>query len=87
MLIELGCPQNIAKRGNYGAYLLQDQEHVIRILSCMTSSLRCPVTAKIRIFQNINDTITLCKQIESIGVELITVHGRTVDQKKAKEGP
>ena len=47
--LNLGCPQKIAKRGNYGAYLLPDRQRVLRCLSAMVGGLNCPITAKIRV--------------------------------------
>lgn len=85
--LNLGCPQKIAKRGNYGAYLLPDKKKVISVLDAMVRNLKCPVTAKIRRLQSDSDTINLCKEIEAVGVQLITVHGRTVESSKQYTGP
>lgn len=84
--LNLGCPQKIAKRGNYGAYLLQDPKLVLSILTKMVKELDCPVTAKIRILTSDHDTLNLCKEIENCGVQMLTVHGRTVDQNKLYTG-
>jgi hypothetical protein len=46
--LNLGCPQRIAKRGNYGAYLAEDTDKVISVLSAMVTRLDCPVSAKVR---------------------------------------
>lgn len=84
--LNLGCPQNIAKRGNYGAYLLPDTERVLHILSNMVNSLDCPVTAKIRKLPKDEDTIRLVQSMEKCGVQMITVHGRYVTQRKQYTG-
>jgi tRNA-dihydrouridine synthase 1 len=84
--LNLGCPQNIARKGHYGAYLLQEPELVLSILSAMVKSLRCPITAKIRRLASDADTVNFCKEIEACGVQLITLHGRTVDQCKLFTG-
>jgi tRNA-dihydrouridine synthase 1 len=77
-----GCPQNIAKRGNYGAYLLQDKELSLSILTRMVKEIECPVTVKIRIFEDTQTTLDFVKAVEECGVQMLTVHGRTIQEKK-----
>lgn len=90
--LNLGCPQNIAKRGNYGAYLLPDKELVKRLLSSMVKSTEgmgveaMPITAKIRRLDSEDDTIELARAIEGCGVSMLTVHGRTVEERKMQVG-
>ena len=85
--LNLGCPQKIAKRGNYGAYLLQDTDRVVMILENMVKNLNLPVTAKIRRLSTDEETVDLCQRIERAGVSMLTVHGRTVEQSKLFTGP
>ena len=80
--LNLGCPQKIAKRGNYGAYLLRDRPLVLRCLKAMVRELGLPVTAKIRRLASDEDTLSLCRAIEDCGVSMLTVHGRTVENSK-----
>ena len=85
--LNLGCPQKIAKRGNYGAYLLPDKTLIVKLLSAMVNELDCPITAKVRCLGTDAETLDLCKAIENCGVSMITVHGRTVDSNKLFVGP
>lgn len=86
--LNCGCPQKIAKRGNYGAYLLRDPPHIVKLLKAMVKNFDCPVTVKIRkVSENDDDTIQLCRAIEDVGVSMITIHGRTVESSKLFTGP
>jgi tRNA-dihydrouridine synthase len=84
--LNLGCPQNIAKRGNYGAYLLRNVELVQGILSNMVDKLDCPITAKVRILTDYEETLDLCRKLERTGIQLLTIHGRTVNSSKLFTG-
>ena len=84
--LNLGCPQGIARRGNYGAFLLSQQDKVMHILSEMVQALDCPVTAKIRRLPKMEDTVSLCKRMESCGISMITIHGRLKEQNKQLVG-
>ena len=80
--LNLGCPQAIARRGDYGAYLLPQQDRVQAILTAMVAASSVPVSAKIRIQSDLAQTLEIAKVIESTGVSLLTVHGRTVKENK-----
>eukprot|EP01041_Mallomonas_annulata_P012477 gene12477-26247_t len=84
--LNLGCPQKIAKRGNYGAYLLPNKVLVKTLLSEMVKRLDCPVTVKIRRLSTDEETLELVHELEQTGIKMITVHGRTVEQNKLFTG-
>lgn len=84
--LNLGCPQRIARRGHYGAFLLDEQELVVDLLAHMVRKLDVPITAKIRLLPNERDTLELAKAIEGTGVALLTIHGRTREQNKISVG-
>jgi len=46
--INLGCPQAIAKRGNYGSFLLEKTELICSMVRKLRDNLKVPVTCKIR---------------------------------------
>lgn len=45
--LNLGCPQRIAKRGKYGAFLMDDLNLVERIVKKLSMGLKIPVTVKV----------------------------------------
>jgi tRNA-dihydrouridine synthase 1 len=85
--LNFGCPQGIARRGNYGSYLL-DKPHVLRALvATLHSNLNIPVTCKVRLLPNEEETLKMVKILQEAGCSILTVHGRTRDMKKEMTGP
>ena len=84
--LNLGCPQGIAKKGRYGAFLQEDWDLIYRIINKLHIQLDVPVTAKIRILETKEKTLEYAKLILSAGASIITVHGRQRDQKGHKTG-
>jgi tRNA-dihydrouridine synthase 2 len=60
-----------------GAALLKQPEKIKSILTTLASNLKIPVTCKIRVLPSLDETVELCKMIESCGVAAIAIHGRT----------
>jgi len=79
--LNLGCPQRIAKKGNYGAFLLPSTDVICEIVSKLANSLTVPVSVKIRLQGPEKDLATV-RRLEEAGASLITVHGRTVKENK-----
>lgn len=80
--INLGCPQGIAKKGHYGAYLMEELELLAAIVSKLSKNLKIPVTCKSRIYKDFDRTIALYETLVQAGASIITVHGRTREEKK-----
>ncbi|KAJ0040790.1 hypothetical protein Pint_27994 [Pistacia integerrima] len=83
--INLGCPQRIARRGNYGAFLMDNLPLVKSLVEKLAQNLQVPVSCKIRVFRNLQDTINYAKMLEDAGCSLLAVHGRTRDEKDGKK--
>ncbi|KAG5980413.1 hypothetical protein E4U55_004063 [Claviceps digitariae] len=79
--LNLGCPQGIARKGHYGAFLQEDQDLIFRLINILHKELPIPVTAKIRILDNKEDTLAYAQNVLKAGASILTVHGRQRDQK------
>ncbi|CAN0507167.1 unnamed protein product, partial [Ectocarpus sp. 8 AP-2014] len=69
--LNLGCPQKIAKKGNYGAYLLPNPQLCEDIVAAMSRELSVPVTVKIRAQDKESDTLDLARRLEGAGAQLL----------------
>ena len=83
--INFGCPQRIAKRGNYGAFLMDDWPLVEKLIKELDENLDVPVTAKIRVYDDLEKSVEYAKMVEKAGAQIIAVHGRTREQKRLAE--
>lgn len=79
--INLGCPQDIARRGRYGAYLMEELDLLTDIVSLLSRNLKIPVTCKTRIYKDFDKSVKLCETLVNAGASLLTIHGRTRDEK------
>ncbi|KAG2608486.1 hypothetical protein PVAP13_4NG332000 [Panicum virgatum] len=83
--INFGCPQRIARRGNYGAFLMDNLPLVKSLVQNLSANLHVPVSVKIRIFPRLEDTLAYAKMLEEAGASLVAVHGRTRDEKDGEK--
>lgn len=83
--LNCGCPTQKAKRGGYGAFLLQSGSHLVEIIKYLAERLTCPLTVKVRLLPggNIEESIALYEQLVDAGASMLTIHGRTRFQKGA----
>jgi tRNA-dihydrouridine synthase 1 len=79
--LNLGCPQGIARKGHYGAFLQEDQELIHRLIKTLHENLSVPVTAKIRVLGTREETLAYARNVLSAGASILTVHGRLREQK------
>lgn len=75
--LNLGCPQKIAKKGAYGAFLADSPETVRDIVEKLRWGTRLPVFCKMRLMSTLEQTLAFARMLEDAGAMLITVHGRT----------
>lgn len=86
--INLGCPQEIAKRGRYGAFLQDEWSLIEDMVKELRKSLpdRIAISCKIRRFDDLHKTIEYAKMLEKAGCSFIGIHARTREQRGCKTG-
>ena len=80
--INLGCPVNKARRSGFGGVLLKDEnrDFLKELVNAIVKTSKKPVSAKIRIGFDKSAVEDRAKLLEDLGVEFLTIHGRTVKQ-------
>ncbi|MGL4307716.1 tRNA dihydrouridine synthase DusB [Cetobacterium sp. SF1] len=81
--INAGCPVNKIIKNGYGAALLEDPEHIKRILFEVRSALNddTALSIKTRVgYKGIKQHVNIAKMAEEAGCTHITIHGRTREQ-------
>ena len=78
----MGCPAQHITAQMAGAALLDKPEHMKKLLSTLVSTTNKPVTIKMRagVTKNNKLFLKIGKIAEDAGVEMITLHPRTVEQ-------
>ena len=84
--LNLGCPQGIARRGQYGSFLMERWDVIHTILHTLSVELKIPVTAKMRVFEDEGLTLRYARMLRDAGAHVIAVHGRTREMKGAETG-
>jgi nifR3 family TIM-barrel protein len=80
--INYGCPvKNVACRGA-GASLLQDIPKMVKMTSAVVRSTHLPVTVKTRLGwdDNTKNIEQVAEQLQDVGIQALTIHGRTRSQ-------
>ena len=81
--INMGCPvRKIARKGG-GSGLIQDPDLARRIVGAVADAVEIPVTVKTRLGWCGSDAepVQWCRQLEEAGAQLLTLHGRTREQR------
>ncbi|XP_049540110.1 tRNA-dihydrouridine(20) synthase [NAD(P)+]-like [Anopheles darlingi] len=75
--VNMGCPKDFSIKGGMGVALLYDLPRAKSILEALVQTVSIPVTCKIRLMPDVDDTIKLARELQSTGISAIGVHGRT----------
>src|SRR6201999_1724521 len=77
--INMGCPARHVTGGQSGSALMRDLDHAVRLIEATIAAVKVPVTLKMRLGwddRSLNAP-ELARRAEAVGVQMITVHGRT----------
>jgi tRNA-dihydrouridine synthase B len=80
--INFGCPAKKVVNGYAGSALMRDEIKAARILEATVKAVKVPVTLKMRLGwdDKTRNAGALARIAESIGIKMISVHGRTRSQ-------
>ncbi len=80
--INMGCPAKRVIGGYAGSALMRDLDHACRLIEASVSAATVPVTVKMRLGwdERSLNAPELARRAEALGVQAITVHGRTRQQ-------
>jgi len=86
--INLGCPQDIARRGHYGAFLQDEWDLIREIVDRLRNNLdpELAVSCKIRRFDDSSKTVQYARMLEKAGCTFIGIHARTREQRGCNTG-
>lgn len=78
--LNLGCPSDKVQAGNFGACLMQDPERVADCISAIRAAVHIPVSAKVRIGINHQDSFEFfhdfVQMLVTAGCDKLIVHAR-----------
>ncbi|MSP89005.1 MAG: tRNA dihydrouridine synthase DusB [Alphaproteobacteria bacterium] len=77
--INMGCPVKKVVNGEAGSALMRDLDHACRLIEATVKAVSLPVTLKMRTGwdERSRNAPELARRAESLGIKMITVHGRT----------
>lgn len=64
---------------------MDDWTTVHDLIHKLDQNLSVPVTAKIRVYDDLETSVKYAKMVEAAGAQLVAVHGRTREQKRAAD--
>jgi tRNA-dihydrouridine synthase B len=78
--INMGCPAPKITGNECGSGLLRDYDKALEILKTVRENYGGQLSVKIRLGWREYDVLPFLKQLEEIGIDAITIHGRTTKQ-------
>lgn len=79
--VNMGCPKKFSMLGGMGAALLGEPQRATDILRKLVETVDVPITCKIRVLPDVEETLRLCNTLASCGIAAIAVHGRTIEER------
>ncbi len=79
--INMGCPSKKIVHSQHGSALMKDVDTACRIIEKIRDACALEVSVKTRLgWNDASGLIPFCKRLESAGVSMIAIHGRTYSQ-------
>ncbi|GEO83279.1 tRNA dihydrouridine synthase DusB [Ciceribacter naphthalenivorans] len=77
--INMGCPAKKVIGGYSGSALMRDPDHALSLVEATVRAVKVPVTLKMRLGwdENSMNAPEIAARAQAVGVQMITVHGRT----------
>ncbi|KAF7488635.1 tRNA-dihydrouridine(20) synthase [NAD(P)+]-like [Sarcoptes scabiei] len=79
--INMGCPKSFSLKGGMGAALMTKPGLIQEIISSLKQNVKVPISCKIRVFDDLQETLELLKKIESAGADAVAIHARTKEER------
>ncbi|KAG7380136.1 tRNA-dihydrouridine(20) synthase [NAD(P)+]-like [Phytophthora pseudosyringae] len=79
--INMGCPKHFSVQGGMGAALLRKPQVACDIIKTLRRNLNIPVSCKIRLLPETQDTIDTAKRLEDAGAYAVGVHMRQIHER------
>lgn len=80
--LNFGCPARKVVNSDHGSALLKNPGLAEQIIRATVRAVKIPVSVKMRLgVQNAHNLLTFSKMVEGAGASLLTIHGRTAQQK------
>jgi len=81
--INLGCPAPKIVKNMCGSAFLKDYDKAFEFVRKIRENYKGQLSVKTRLGMNQFDILPLLKRFEDIGIDAVTIHGRTVKQRYA----
>lgn len=77
--INMGCPAKKVVGGYSGSALMKTPDHALHLIAAVVAAVAVPVTVKMRLGWDTDclNAPDIARRAEDVGVQMITVHGRT----------
>ena len=77
--INMGCPAKKVTGGMSGSALMKTPDHALLLIEAVVAAVNVPVTLKTRLGWDDNclNAAELAERAEAVGVQMVTIHGRT----------
>lgn len=79
--INAGCPERKIVQLGAGGALLKKPEKLVATVETVVKAVRTPVSVKLRLGWDRDDSLRICKLLEGTGVAFLTVNGFLVSEK------